>query len=120
MASAFATLAFEWAGRNNRYADQLWDGLEPFRPQKLYYQTTANLIPDRPPISPAPITCDIDISGWINQKIRAFKQHFSQAPLFETFEAYARTRLKESFHLAATSAPSNMEIDTDLFAGVES
>ncbi|ABF41881.1 LmbE-like protein [Candidatus Koribacter versatilis Ellin345] len=119
MASAFATLAFQWAGRKNRYADQLWDGLEVHRPQKLYYQTTASLIPDRPPISPAPITCDIDIREWIDEKIRAFKQHSSQAPLFDTFEAYARLRLKESFHLAATTSPRSMEVETDLFTGVE-
>ncbi len=119
MASAFATLAFQWAGRKNRYADQLWSGLDPHRPQKLYYQTTANLIPDRPPISPSPITCEIDISEWIDQKIRAFKEHLSQAPLFGTFEAYARMRTKEAFHLAATTAPRGMKLETDLFEGVE-
>ncbi len=119
MVSVFTTLAFQWAGRKNRYADQLWNGLEPFRAQKLYYQATAYLIPERPPISPSPITCEIDIAAQIEQKLRAFKQHHSQAPLFETFETYARLRLKESFHLAATDTPRRMEMETDLFHGVE-
>ena len=119
MASVFTTLAVQWSGRSNRFADQFWNGLEPYRPEKLYYQTTAHLIPERPPISPAPITCEIDVSRYIEQKLHAFRQHCSQEPLFKTFETYARLRMKECFHLVSTDTPRSMEVETDLFHGVE-
>ncbi|MGE5204363.1 MAG: PIG-L deacetylase family protein, partial [Chlamydiota bacterium] len=35
MVSIFATMAFHWAGRTNRFADQLKNGLSPHRAQKL-------------------------------------------------------------------------------------
>lgn len=119
MASIFATLAYQWAGRTNRFADQFWSELQACRVQKLYYQSTAYLIPERPPISPAPITCEIDISDFLEEKIRAFKQHCSQAPLFDTFETYARMAARECFHLAATDTPSRIRMETDLFEGIE-
>ena len=34
MASIFATLAYQWAGRSNRFQDQFKNGLQPHRPQK--------------------------------------------------------------------------------------
>lgn len=119
MVSTFTTLAFQWAGRTNRYADQFWTELQPYRPQKLYYQTTLFLLPDRQAISPAPISCEIDISEHLEDKIRAFREHTSQAPLFGSFETYARLRARETFHLAATDGPRSMKMETDLFAGVE-
>ena len=42
MASVFATLATQWAGRSNRYPDHFKNGLSPHRVQKLYH-ATANL-----------------------------------------------------------------------------
>ena len=38
MASVFASLAFQWAGRENRFPDQLADGKAPYRTQKLITQ----------------------------------------------------------------------------------
>ena len=37
MASVFATLAFHWAGRSNRFPDQLTGSITPHRIQKLYH-----------------------------------------------------------------------------------
>src|SRR6266852_7476854 len=56
MASVFATLAFHWAGRNNRYPDQLKEGIPQHRSQKLYYSTANFALPGRQPITLAPIT----------------------------------------------------------------
>ena len=47
MASVFASLAFHWSGRTNRYPDQFAEGLKPHRPQKLYYATADFNLPDR-------------------------------------------------------------------------
>ena len=47
MASVFATLAFHWAGRSNRYPDQISGEITPHRAQKLYY-THHELHPARP------------------------------------------------------------------------
>src|SRR5438067_2366279 len=49
MASLFATMAFHWAGRNNRYPDQLTNGLRPHLTNKLYYATADFGLPDRQP-----------------------------------------------------------------------
>lgn len=119
MASVFATLACHWAGRTNRFPEQLNNGLRPHRVQKLYYGTAGFTLPDRQPVSLAPATAVIDIGEFLETKIRAFKAHASQAPLFPIFEGAVRQRGKvEMFHLAAAITPRKIETETDLFAGV--
>jgi LmbE family N-acetylglucosaminyl deacetylase len=120
MASVFATLAYHWAGRTNRFPEQLNNGLRPHRIQKLYYGTAGFTLPERQPVSLAPATAVIEIGEFLEGKIRAFKAHTTQAPLFPIFENTVRQRgTKEMFHLAATITPRKIEPETDLFAGVE-
>lgn len=121
MVSIFATMAFHWAGRTNRFADQLSNGLGVHRTQKLYYQTTLFTMPNRPPVSLPPSTAVIELSREeLDTKIAAFKRHTSQAPLFPFFEEMVRKRgRQELFHLAAASTPRKVEVEKDLFAGVE-
>ncbi len=122
MVSIFATMAFHWAGRSNRFPDQLQnEGLTIHQAQKLYFATALFTMPDRPPVSLPPATATIELSAAeLDTKIAAFKSHTSQAPLFPFFEATVRKRgRKELFHLAATSTPGKMEVERDLFVGVE-
>ena len=118
MVSVFATLAFHWAGRANRYPDQLQGGITPHLAQKLYYSTANFTLPNRPPIvSSAPTAC-IDIGEFLETKIAAFKAHTSQGPLWPRFEENMRQWARqEMFHLAASSSRSSGQ-ETDLFAGV--
>ena len=120
MASIFATMAFHWAARTDRYPEQLKEGLEPHRAQKLYYCTASFTLPDRQPVSPPPGTATIDVAPFVETKIQATRAHRTQAPLMELF---AKTLRKfgavELFHLTAASRPSMMSIETDLFSGVE-
>jgi len=119
MAGIFATLAFHWAGRPNRYADQLKDGLDPHRAQKLYYGTADFALPNRPPITFAPQTAVIDIQKYLETKIAAFKAHKTQAPLWPLFEQNARRRAQgELYHLAASVNAGELHSETDLFTGV--
>jgi LmbE family N-acetylglucosaminyl deacetylase len=120
MACIFATLAFQWAGRANRFSDQIEkEGLQPHRAQKLYYSTTAFTMPERPPISPAPTSAVIPIGPYLEAKISAFKAHTSQSPLFPFFENTIRQHgSDERFLLAATHKPSDARAETDLFDGV--
>ena len=120
MVSVFTTMAYHWAGRTNRYPEQLEkEGLQPHRTQKLYYATAGFTLEDRQPVSMSPITTVIDIAPYFDTKIAAFKRHTSQSPLFEMFEGTVRRRgPRESFHLAASTTPRQMEHETDLFAGV--
>jgi LmbE family N-acetylglucosaminyl deacetylase len=121
MASLITTLAFHWAGRSDRFPEQLRNGLEAHRAQKLYHATASFVIPDRQPVSLAPITAIIDVADFFESKIAAFKQHSSQAPLFSLFEGMVRQRgTSEHFHLAAAITPREMEHERDLFAGVTS
>ena len=120
MASVFASLAFHWAGRDNRYPDQLKNGLTPRRAQKLYYATADFALPNRQPITLPPATVYIEISEYLEAKIAAFKAHTSQAPLFPLLEGNVRKRgQREMFHLAASMIPGPVVQETDLFAGVK-
>ncbi|MBV9573617.1 MAG: PIG-L family deacetylase [Acidobacteriales bacterium] len=118
MASVFATLAFHWAGRANRYPDQLSGNITAHCPQKLYFATSDFSLPDRAPITLAPATAIIAIDDYFEAKIAAFKAHESQSALWPRFEGTMRGRRKqEMFHLAASTFSHTSEIETDLFAG---
>ena len=120
MASTFATLAFHWAGRDNRYPDQLTEGITPHRSQKLYFATANFVLPERQPITLSPATAVIEIGGYLETKIAAFKAHTSQAPLWPLFESHVRQRgTRELFHLAAHTDISPMPQETDLMAGIK-
>jgi LmbE family N-acetylglucosaminyl deacetylase len=120
MAGVFAALAFHWAGRTNRYSDQLSDGLAPHRTKKLYLSTADFALPNRQPITFSPHTAVIDIGKYLEIKIAAFKAHKSQAPLWPLFEENARKRgSRETFHLAATVNAGPAKLETDLFDGIE-
>ncbi len=119
MASIFASLAFHWAGRENRYPDQIVEGLKPHRAQKLYYATADFAIPGRQPITMPPATTVIDIREQLETKIAAFRTHTSQSPLWPMFEQNIRGRGgAERFHLAASIKFSPAASETDLFEGV--
>lgn len=119
MAGIFATMAFQWAGRSNRFTNQLNDSLLPYRPQKLYYSTAAFTLPDRQPIALAPASAIIDVSDYFDCKVEAFKAHTTQSPLVPVFENAVKQRgRQELFHLAASVNPRQIELETDLFAGV--
>jgi len=119
MAGIFASLAFHWAGRSNRYADQLHDGMAPHRTRKLYYSTAEFPLPNRQPISFPPHTTIIDIGDHLETKIAAFKAHTTQAPLWPLFEENARQRgPRELFHLAASLRGGAVKSEPDLFEGI--
>jgi LmbE family N-acetylglucosaminyl deacetylase len=122
MVSIFATVAFHWAGRSNRFADQLQNGLKVHQAQKLYYATALFTIPERQPVSLSPSSAVVKLEAEeLDTKIAAFKCHTSQAPLFPFFENTVRQRGRlELFHLAAASTPRKAETEMDLFAGISS
>jgi LmbE family N-acetylglucosaminyl deacetylase len=119
MSGIFAGLAFHWASRANRYADQLTDRILPHRTAKLYYAAAGIAIPGRPPITFAPQTASIEIGDHLDTKIAAFKAHKTQEPLWAMFEENVRKRgTLEHFHLAASIVTGPAKPETDLFAGV--
>jgi len=121
MAGWFPTAAFHWAGRGNRFVEQLEnEGLQPHLTQKLYYQTSDFTLAERQPVSPAPSTAVIEIGEkYLDMKIKAFRCHTTQAPLFDLLEKNVRKRgTREQFHLAAANVPQAMKHETDLFDGI--
>ncbi|HLH05666.1 MAG TPA: PIG-L family deacetylase [Terriglobales bacterium] len=120
MAGLFATMAFHWAGRSNRFPGQLVNGLTPHRTQKLYYATANFTLPDRQPVAMPPTTTLIDIGDCLEIKIAAFRAHTSQNPLLPRFEQAMRERAsKERFHLAASTEFRSIDrIERDLLEGV--
>jgi len=122
MAGLFATMAFEWAGRPDRYPEQLQGGLTPHRVQKLYYATSDFILTDRQPIAPPPVTARIEIGKErFARKNEAFRQHTTQTPLFDRVRKNLEhsTSTTEMYHLAATSSPREATLESDLFEGVE-
>jgi LmbE family N-acetylglucosaminyl deacetylase len=119
MASLFATLAFHWAGRENRFPDQLSGGRTAYRPQKLYYSSADAFLLDRPPVALPPVNAVIDIGPHLETKIAAFKAHTSQSPLWHYVEDRLLERKRhEKYHLAASVHPGPVPMESDLFAGV--
>jgi LmbE family N-acetylglucosaminyl deacetylase len=120
MASQVATAAFHWAAHKTQYTDQLYEGLHPHRPQKLYYTSSNFTLPEREPTSLAPITATIDIGQHLETKIAAFRCHTTQGPLFPLLEENMRKRGQvEVFHLAARIELGPATEETDLFEGVK-
>ncbi len=121
MAGIYATMAFQWAPRVNRFPEQIEEGLKPWRPQKLYYRSADFTIPERPPVALAPVSARIEIGPErMERKIEAFKMHTSQAPLFPLFEGNTRRHgTAERFHLAAAVKLQEVHMEDDLFADVE-
>ncbi len=121
MAGTFATMAFEWAGRPDRYSEQLEHGVAPHRVQKLYYHTADFVLPDRQIISPPTVSARIEIGNErFEKKVEAFRQHTTQAPLFERVRKNLGYRLGsvEMYHLAATRQPREAKLESDLFEDV--
>lgn len=121
MASVFASIAFQWAARSNRYTEQFQDGLAPWRPRRLYYRSSDFTLPDRQPVALSPVTTRIEIGQErLERKIEAFKMHTTQAPLFQLFETNTRRHGPvERFHLAASTEPQQARIEDDLFLGLD-
>jgi len=120
MAGAVATQAFQWAGRPDRYPEQLEQGFKPHRAQKLYWVTADFLLPDRMPTAPPPVTARIEVGAdRFEKKIQAFMKHQTQSPLFVRLRKnLGRMPTQEVFHLAATREPREAKLESDLFAGV--
>jgi LmbE family N-acetylglucosaminyl deacetylase len=119
MAGLFTSAAFQWAARNNRYPDQLEQGVTPWQAKKLYYVTTAFSLPERPAVSLAPVTARIAIAPYLNRKVEAFAKHTSQLPLLPIFEhAQRQAGDYELFHLVATAEVTVMGMESDLFTGL--
>jgi LmbE family N-acetylglucosaminyl deacetylase len=119
MASVFATLAFHWAGRSNRFPDQLTGSVTPHQIQKLYHTAANFTLPGRQPVTLPPVTTAIEIGNYLEAKLEAFRAHTTQQPLWSMFEEHARKRGgQELFHLAAAVNAGPVAQESDLFAGV--
>jgi LmbE family N-acetylglucosaminyl deacetylase len=121
MAGMFASMAFEWAGRPDRFPEQIEQGLQPHRAQKLYYVAADFVLADFHPIAPSPVTARIDVGQErFDKKVEAFHQHMTQAPLFERIRKNLGKRrgTVEMYHLTATRDPRDAKLETDLFEGV--
>jgi LmbE family N-acetylglucosaminyl deacetylase len=121
MAGVFATMAFEWAGRPDRFPEQIEQGLQAHRAQKLYYVAANFVLPDFPLIAPPTVTAHIEVGmERFEKKVEAFHLHKTQAPLFERVRKNLGHRggEVEMYHLALTREPQEAKAETDLFEGV--
>ncbi len=115
LASAFATAAFHWSGRTNRFP-----AIGPvFQPERLFYQTTSYFLPGRQLLLPMPWTATLDVRGVLKKKLEAFRQHSSQLPVMAGVEELFKTvGGEEHYTLAAARAPGPARQMSDLFEGL--
>ncbi len=121
MAGMFATMAYQWAGRSDRFPEQLNEGLRPHRAQKLYHLAADFVLPDRAPISPPTVTARIEIGEErFRKKTQAFTLHTTQTPLFDKLKKNLGQGggTLEMYHLLCTRDPRDAKLETDLFEGV--
>jgi LmbE family N-acetylglucosaminyl deacetylase len=117
MASVFATFSFHWAARGDWFAEQLRTGVSPHQVQKLYYLTSEFAFPGRRPLCLAPTSATLEIHDFVDDKIRAFRAHTTQAST--VVEGVIRQqRGVETYHLAAGCRLRTMEMESDLFSSV--
>lgn len=117
MAGTLTTTAFHWAAREQYFPEQ---GLPPHRTLRLYYATALAQPPEFPEVwLPFP-DVGVEMSEFLTRKFEAFRQHKTQAPLFERVEKALGGTTTELFHLAAGVAlPDGPRPATDLWAGLK-
>ena len=115
MAGVFATIAYEWAARSDRYPELG----PPHAAQKLYHHTADYKLPKSQPISPPIVTARIDIGKErFEKKIQAFMQHKTQEPLFDRLRKnLEHPPFRELYHLACSRDLRILDrLESDLFA----
>jgi LmbE family N-acetylglucosaminyl deacetylase len=121
MVGLFTTAAYHWAGRTDRFPEQLKNDLTPHRADKLYYVTSTETWPERQPVSLPPVMTRIDVRKYKEAKVAAFRAHRSQLPLIETYGDRTLHKTEELFHLAASAQARVLpadDVETDLFCGM--
>jgi LmbE family N-acetylglucosaminyl deacetylase len=117
MVSAFTTAAYHWAASAKRFPE-----LGPTHPcDRLFVLSASFYLPDRPAPMPIPWTHKLDVRGVMHQRLEAFRQHTSQAPLMErTKDLFEELGHFEYYTQIAAREPQPAEPATDLFAGLSS
>src|ERR1700733_1548438 len=125
MVCFFATAAFHWAGRSNFAAEQIAQGMLPYRSQKLYYGAAPFLAhadaEEGRRIALMPASLVLELSGDLKaKKLEAFMQHTTQAEMFAKVKAaFDETAGEESYLLAAAPGLRSTPLEPDMFSGIE-
>jgi LmbE family N-acetylglucosaminyl deacetylase len=124
MVSMVSTAAFHWAGRAAYFPEQIERGLQPYAPQKLYYDSAPfvrvgnQMCPSDPPT--VPYSLSLELGDLFKKKLEAFRKHTSQAKLLEGFGNAILKRLTiERYLLAAAPGLIPVAQDKSLFDGVK-
>jgi LmbE family N-acetylglucosaminyl deacetylase len=124
MVSFFSTAAFHWAGRHNFAAEQIAQGLLPYRAQKLYYGAAPFLAhadaEEARKIALMPASLVLKLGDLQARKLEAFQQHTTQAGMFAKVKAaFDATAGEEPYLLAAARGIRSSPLEPDMFAGIE-
>lgn len=116
MVSAFTTAAYHWAASSKRFPD-----LGPTHHcHRLFVLSASFYLPDRPAPMPIPWTHKLDVKTVMQQRLEAFRQHQSQAPLMErTKDLFEELGQDEYYTLIAAREPQPAEQQSDLFTGLD-
>ena len=125
MVCFFATAAFHWAGRSNFAAEQIAQGMLPYRSQKLYYGAAPFLAhadaEEGRRIALMPASLVLELSGDLKaKKLEAFMQHTTQAGMFAKVKAaFDETAGEEKYLLAAARGIRSTPLEPGMFSGIE-
>ncbi len=121
------TAAFLSAGDEERFPQQLAEGLTPYQPSKLYYVAVPRsrfqaLSIDLPGTSDDQITTGIDVADFLDIKEQALRCHKTQLPPDSSFFSKDEMRNwwgKDYFVLAASQVGLPAGREEDLFWGLK-
>jgi LmbE family N-acetylglucosaminyl deacetylase len=115
--SRLATSAVLLAGTTTAYAEQLANGLQPHRAERLCYVTWEPPPPGfEPDTEGQPIDISVPVRDWLPRKQDAFEAHRTQHQHRAHFERLALTDAEHFFVAIGRPAPARA---TDLFDGLE-
>ena len=109
--------AFFLSELRTAYPEQLSEGLEPHRPERLYFHAWE--YPHRDPrlkLESVPHTAKIDCRAWRERKLAAFMAHKTQQYAYDLF--VNDVLLDNEFFALGAGTPQPNAIDDDLFSGL--
>jgi LmbE family N-acetylglucosaminyl deacetylase len=116
------TAAFQHAGNAGLFPQHRQEGLAPYRPQKLYYVALRRRLLQEIgvdfPGHDDHITTEIDVSQYVDAKLRAIRCHRTQTDFPDISEEQAHQYLSREHFWLAFPATSMGGLETDLFQNV--
>lgn len=119
MVSLMATAAFQWAGRDFYFPEQIAHGLPAYSPQKLYVMKPPFIVSPKAEETTAitPCSLKLEVDEYKQRKLDAFLLHHSQRGVLDRVRDVFEKHGGQECYLLVAARPISGP-DTSLFSGV--